>query len=144
MSISDREIRHSTCVSVDGVGILIVGPSGSGKSTLAIKLIALGAFLVGDDRCLLIRDERGITVERPPNLPMGIEARGIGILRAPMTENARLGLIVDLGKKETERLPEQQTVNIMGHDIPVFYDYKLDAFAQSLYIFARYGIVKDL
>ena len=26
MSISDREIRHSTCVSVDGVGILIVGP----------------------------------------------------------------------------------------------------------------------
>jgi len=26
----------------------------------------------------------------------------------------------------------------------VFYDYKLDAFAQSLYIFARYGIVKDL
>jgi len=135
VSISDREIRHSTCVSVDGVGILIVGPSGSGKSTLAMKLIALGAFL---------GDERGITVERPPNLPMGIEARGIGILRAPMTENARLGLIVDLGKKETERLPEQQAVNIMGHDIPVFYDYKLDAFAQSLYIFARYGIVKDL
>ncbi len=131
-------------MSVDGVGILIVGPSGSGKSTLAMKLIALGAFLVGDDRCLLIGDERGITVERPPNLPMGIEARGIGILRAPMTDNARLGLIVDLGKKETERLPEQQAANIMGHDIPVFYDYKLDAFAQSLYIFARYGIVKDL
>ena len=64
MSISDREIRHSTCVSVDGVGILIVGPSGSGKSTLAIKLIALGAFLVGDDRCLLIGDGRGITVEQ--------------------------------------------------------------------------------
>ena len=144
MSISDREIRHSTCVSVDGVGILIVGPSGSGKSTLAIKLIALGAFLVGDDRCLLIGDERGITVERPPNLPMGIEARGIGILRAPMKDNARLGLIVDLGQRETERLPEQRTANIMGHDIPVFYDYKLDAFAQSLYIFARYGIVKDL
>jgi hypothetical protein len=61
-----------------------------------------------------------------------------------MTDNARLGLIVDLGKKETERLPEQQAANIMGHDIPVFYDYKLDAFAQSLYIFARYGIVKDL
>ena len=144
MSISDREIRHSTCVSVDGVGILIIGPSGSGKSTLAMKLITLGAFLVGDDCCLLIGDERGITVERPPNLPMGIEARGIGILRAPMKDNARLGLIVDLGQKETERLPEQRTDKIMGHDIPVVYDYKLDAFAQSLYIFARYGIVKDL
>ena len=47
MSMSDREIRHSTCVSVDGVGILIVGPSGSGKSTLAMKLIALGAFWLG-------------------------------------------------------------------------------------------------
>ncbi len=144
MSTIDREIRHSTCVSVDGVGILIVGPSGSGKSTLAMKLIALGAFLVGDDRCLLQRDERGITVERPPNLPMGIEARGIGILRAPMEDDARLGLIVDLGQKETERLPEHRTVNIMGHEIPVFYDYKLDAFAQSLYIFARYGVVKNL
>jgi HPr kinase/phosphorylase len=65
-------------VSVDGVGILIVGPSGSGKSTLAMKLIALGAFLVGDDRCLLIGDERGITVERPPNLPMGIELEFYG------------------------------------------------------------------
>jgi HPr kinase/phosphorylase len=75
---------------------------------------------------------------------MGIEARGIGILRAPMKDNARLGLIVDLGQKETERLPEQRTAKIMGHDIPVFYDYKLDAFAQSLYIFARYGVVKDL
>jgi len=144
MSMKDCEIRHSTCVSVDGVGILIVGPSGSGKSTLAMKLIALGAFLVGDDRCLLIGDERGITVERPPNLPMGIEARGIGILRAPMKDNTRLGLIVDLGQKETERLPEQRTATIMGQDIPVFYDYKLDAFAQSLYIFARYGIVKNL
>ena len=144
MSTIDREIRHSTCVSVDGVGILIVGPSGSGKSTLAMKLIALGAFLVGDDRCLLQRDERGITVERPPNLPMGIEARGIGILRAPMEDDARLGLIVDLGQKETERLPEHRTANIMGHEIPVFYDYKLDAFAQSLYIFARYGVVKNL
>lgn len=144
MSTIDREIRHSTCVSVDGVGILIVGPSGSGKSTLAMKLIALGAFLVGDDRCLLQRDERGITVERPPNLPMGIEARGIGILRAPMKDDARLGLIVDLGQKETERLPEHRTANILGHEIPVFYDYKLDAFAQSLYIFARYGVVKDL
>ena len=79
-----------------------------------MKLIALGAFLVGDDRCLLIGDERGITVERPPNLPMGIEARGIGILRAPMKDNARLGLIVDLGQKETERLPEQRTPRSWG------------------------------
>ena len=54
MSIIDREIRHSTCVSVDGVGILIIGPSGSGKSTLAMKLITLGAFLVGDDCLSLI------------------------------------------------------------------------------------------
>jgi HPr kinase/phosphorylase len=144
MIIGDREIRHSTCVSVDGVGILIIGPSGSGKSTLAMKLIALGAFLVGDDRCLLLGNKSGITVERPPNLPVGIEARGIGILRAPMTDNARLGLVVDLGQKETERLPEQRTTNIMGHDIPLFYDCKLDAFAQSLYILARYGIVKNL
>ena len=144
MIISDREIRHSTCVSVDSVGILIVGPSGSGKSTLAMKLIALGAFLVGDDRCLLLGNESGVTVERPPNLPMGIEARGIGILRAPMKDNARLGLIVDLGQKETERFPEKRTANIMGHDIPLYYDYKLDAFAQSLYILARYGIVKNL
>ena len=100
--------------------------------------------MVGDDRCLLLGNENGVTVERPPNLPMGIEARGIGILRAPMKDNARLGLIVDLGQKETERLPEKRTANILGHDIPLYYDYKLDAFAQSLYILARYGIVKNL
>ena len=66
----------------------------------------------------------------------------MGIKRAELNftrdaDNARLGLIVDLGQKETERLPEQRTAKIMGHDIPVFYDYKLDAFAQSLYIFPR-------
>ena len=139
MSISDREIRHSTCVSVNGVGILIVGPSGSGKSTLAIKLIALGAFLVGDDRCLLIRDERGITVERPPNLPMGIEARGIGILGADYVGPTLLALAVDLDNTEPARLPNHYTFARFGVRVPLLKRVPDPHFVPAILQFLSHG-----
>ncbi|MDX5349528.1 MAG: serine kinase, partial [Paracoccaceae bacterium] len=44
------QIVHATSVAVDGRGLLILGPSGAGKSSLALRLIALGARLVADDR----------------------------------------------------------------------------------------------
>ena len=49
-------VLHGSCVALaapPGVlprGVLILGPSGAGKSTLALRLMALGATLVADDR----------------------------------------------------------------------------------------------
>lgn len=35
----ETHLRHATCVSLSGAGVLILGPSGSGKSDLALRLI---------------------------------------------------------------------------------------------------------
>ena len=48
-------IMHATCVDVNGSGVLIIGRPGSGKSSIAINLLALGATLVADDQCELVR-----------------------------------------------------------------------------------------
>jgi HPr kinase/phosphorylase len=47
------EILHASCIALEGRGLLILGPSGAGKSSLAIRMMALGASLVSDDRTLV-------------------------------------------------------------------------------------------
>ena len=85
------DILHATCVAVDGRGLLILGPSGSGKSGLALRLIALGATLVSDDRTRITAHEGLLTATCPSPAILGlIEARGLGLLRAPVTESAKV------------------------------------------------------
>ena len=51
-------VRHASAVVLEqgaeqggrALGVLIEGPSGTGKSALALRLMALGARLVADDR----------------------------------------------------------------------------------------------
>lgn len=90
---------HGTCVARDGAGVLLLGPSGAGKSDLALRLLTRGFELVADDRVLI---EDG-AASAPASLAGLIEVRGLGILRVPYLELARLALTVELG--ETERLP---------------------------------------
>ena len=40
----------------EDAGVLLLGESGSGKSEAALRLIAIGAKLVADDRCELLFD----------------------------------------------------------------------------------------
>lgn len=111
---------HATAVALDtGRGVLILGPSGAGKSALALRLMALGAHLVADDRVDL-RHEAGALLAAAPAALFGlIEARGAGILRATALASARIALVVDLSERETERLPPMRHSEILGVSLPL-------------------------
>ncbi|MBL6851869.1 MAG: HPr kinase/phosphatase C-terminal domain-containing protein [Alphaproteobacteria bacterium] len=96
---------HATCVVYKRAGILLIGKSGSGKSDLALRLIALGARLVADDRTDL-KVKNGALVATPPKVIAGLlEIRGVGIVETPNAASTRIALVVDLSGK-VERLPE--------------------------------------
>ncbi|GGD23998.1 HPr kinase [Sinisalibacter lacisalsi] len=108
------ETRHATTVAIEGAGVLIIGPSGSGKSGLALGLMAHGAELVADDRTRLELREGWPWALAPERLAGVIEARGVGLVRAPFLRSAPLGLVVDMGAAETARLPEPLEETVLG------------------------------
>lgn len=111
---------HATAVALGpGRGVLILGPSGSGKSSLALRLMALGAQLVADDRVELMAEGGGLNARAPAVLRGRIEARGVGILRAESLEAAQLVLAVDMGRDETERLPPFREITFHGITLPL-------------------------
>ncbi len=121
---ADRLNVQATCVSLDGVGILLRGSPGSGKSDLALRLVDAGAFLVADDLTLLIR-EAGILLARlpddaPPETRGRLEIRGIGLIPVQAIDSAPLGLVVELKPQgEIERLPAPARWRCLGLEIPV-------------------------
>ncbi len=118
---------HASAVRVGNRAVLIRGPSGAGKSHLAFDLILAGrtgqiapAVLVGDDRVYLDASE-GRLVARPARELAGlIEIRGLGIRRCDFTQEAIVGLVVDLSAADAERLPppEALTICISGIKVP--------------------------
>lgn len=110
---------HATTVAVEGRGLLILGPSGSGKSSLALQLMAVGAVLVADDRTD-VAVEGGRLIARVPQALRGrIEARGVGILNAPVSGPVPLALAVDLGRAEDQRLPPFRSHSVAGMSLPL-------------------------
>jgi serine kinase of HPr protein (carbohydrate metabolism regulator) len=92
--------------------VLIQGPSGSGKSRLALNLLHAAsqnlipfARLVADDRAH-IEAAHGRLLVRPAEALAGlIEVRGLGLRRLPCEHVAVVGLVVEIGAQDTERLP---------------------------------------
>jgi len=124
LSAPDRLFLQATCVAVDGVGVLLRGPSGSGKSDLALRLIDAGAVLVADDGVELRRDGVRLMATLPSAAPEsvrgGLEVRGLGILPVPSVAAAPVGLAFDMVTAGgVERLPELQTIQWLGIDIPL-------------------------
>ena len=114
----DGSVIHASAVALDGRGIVILGPSGAGKSALALQLMALGAVLIADDRVLLTLRGGRLHAAAPPGLPPLIEARGIGLLRAPLHAGAvAVSLAVDLARTEDSRLPPWRSVSLLGQPI---------------------------
>ncbi|WP_035693733.1 HPr kinase/phosphorylase [Azospirillum halopraeferens] len=110
---------HGTCVEVGGVGVLLRGPSGAGKSDVALRLIDGGARLVADDRVALRLEGGRPVAAAPPALAGLLEVRGVGILPVPAAPAAAVGLVVDLvGRDTVERLPEPETVTLVGTPVP--------------------------
>jgi serine kinase of HPr protein (carbohydrate metabolism regulator) len=105
---------HATAVLVGPKAVLIRGASGSGKSLLAWQLLhsappqgALGFVrLVGDDRVHIEARAGRLLVRANAALAGLIEMRGLGIRRLDFEPLAVVGLIVDLGAADGERLPQ--------------------------------------
>ncbi len=105
---------HATCVRIGSAGaafgappdagVLLLGKSGSGKSDLALRLIALGATLVADDRTDLYVWRRKLYARAPARLAGLIEVRGVGILKLPHAPCVCVALVVELGR-DAARLP---------------------------------------
>jgi HPr kinase/phosphorylase len=126
---------HASAVLVGNRAVLIRGPSGAGKSRLAFDLILAGragqiapAVLIGDDRVHLearheqLKDQlQDQLIVRPARELAGlIEIRGLGIRRCDFADEAIVGLVVDLGAADAERLPppEARLTRIHGVSLP--------------------------
>ncbi len=110
---------HATCVSLDGMGLLIRGPSGIGKSDLALRLIDTGARLVADDRVELMISNNDVVARAPETLAGLLEVRGLGVLRFPFFDTTIIHLVVDLANpKDVARLPERSITDLVGMDRP--------------------------
>lgn len=124
------EQRHATTVSVDGRGVMLCGPSGSGKSDLALRLIDDGARLIADDRTDLSLDAGRVMASPPLSIAGRMEIRGYGIVPMPFEQSVPLALVVELVDREAvERLPEPQTLEILGQALPVVALHAQDASA---------------
>jgi HPr kinase/phosphorylase len=115
--MSDSPTVHASAVLVGRHAVLIRGPSGAGKSRLAFDLILAGrtgqvppAVLVGDDRVHLATAGDQLWVRPARELAGLIEIRGLGIRRCDFISEAVVGLIVDLGAEDAERLPPPEAL----------------------------------
>jgi len=132
--------HHATAVAAAGRACLITGESGSGKSTLAIRMIALGADLVADDRVEIRRADDRLLLSAPATVEGLIEARGAGILRLPARREAPLALIVDLDRIPAGRLPEPLTTEILGLSVPVLAGAGQAELASLVTVILRHGL----
>ncbi len=116
----DPLLLHASCVAVADRGLLILGPSGAGKSALCLQLLALGARLVSDDRTRVAARDGTLVARCPAPAQEGlVEARGIGLLRAPPAGPTPVALVADLSRPETDRLPPDRRITIAGIDLPL-------------------------
>jgi HPr kinase/phosphorylase len=107
-------ILHASAVALAGRGVLILGASGAGKSALALRLIGRGAALVADDRVIVARRGAALIATAPATLKGMIEARGLGILRAPAVPEAPISLAVDLDRPSAARMPQRDIITYLG------------------------------
>ena len=129
MSEEPLKPLHASCVSINGIGVLLRGPSGSGKSDLTLRLIGDGAILVADDQVQL-KDVAGSLAARAPDLLAGkLEVRGCGIMVFPRLESVAVRMVVDLVPRlNVQRLPKPASCHLFGFKLPL---YQLHAFDSS-------------
>jgi HPr kinase/phosphorylase len=134
------ETLHATSVSVEGHAVLILGASGTGKSALALQLIALGAELVADDRTIITRSSKTLRASVPEAIAGQIEARGVGILGVPHVASAQVVLAVDMGRQSAKRLPEPETIDVLGIALPCLCRVDGPHFAAAILLSLRRSI----
>ena len=128
-------LARGTAVAAGPRALLITGPSGAGKSSLAIELISRGLRLVADDAVLVTPGPGGVDLAAPPPVRGLIEARGLGLLSAPVAERARLVALADLGREEGERLPPERWASFHGATVRLFHGVRSPSFAAALHVY---------
>lgn len=143
MAVATAEVLHAGCVALPvpggARGVLILGPSGAGKSALALQLLALGAVLVADDRCAVARRGDRLVAQAPAAIRGLIEARGVGLLRAPTLPEAELALAVDLGQAETQRLPPERELTVLGVPLACLHAVAAGHFPAAILLYLQQG-----
>jgi HPr kinase/phosphorylase len=134
-----HQTLHASCVAVSGRGLLILGPSGSGKSALALRMLALGATLVADDRTDLTSTVSGLVAASPSAIRGMIEARGIGILVSPALDSVVVSLAIDLAQPEDQRLPPFRKITILGCEIDLVLHPQNPHFPEALMLYLSHG-----
>ena len=83
---------------------------------MALRLIDGGAQLVSDDQTLLENDSGKLRMRTNAVLEGLLEVRGVGIFPVSSTQDATLGLVVDLlgPKDRISRMPEKEFADILG------------------------------
>jgi hypothetical protein len=95
---------HASCVALGAQGVLLLGKPGAGKSDLALRLIDEGARLVADDRTILFARRGSLYGKSPDSIRGLMEIRGLGIVALPSRADAKIALVVKLGREDA-RLP---------------------------------------
>jgi len=119
--MSEREtmLVHATAVALGGEAVLLCGPSGSGKSDLALRLVDEGARLVADDQTRLVRRDQELWASAPGAIRDLLEVRGLGLVRLPAVDQARVALVVELVPGAAiERHPEPDAAALLGLSVP--------------------------
>ena len=121
---------HASCVSIDGVALLLRGASGAGKSDLALRLLDAGAALVADDQTCLQCEDGLLMASAPERLRGLLEIRGLGPVRMPAAAPAPVALLLDLVPlREVPRLPEPRYESILDVTLPCLSLYPFEASA---------------
>jgi HPr kinase/phosphorylase len=132
-------LLHAGAVAVAGRGVLILGPAGSGKAALALRMLALGAALVADDRVELRARGPALVASAPAALAGLVEARGFGILRVPALAEAPLFCAVDLGEAPAARLPHWRKFVLLDREIDLIPGRGIPDLGSILMVFAQCG-----
>jgi serine kinase of HPr protein (carbohydrate metabolism regulator) len=127
-------------------GVMIMGPSGAGKSDLALRAMAAGWRLVADDRTLVWRSGQSLFGRAPSTLHGLVEARGLGVLPVDVRQMAPIALLAacatDAGA--IERMPVEETVNVLGATLPCVRLFALEASALAKLTLAFQGSLSTL
>lgn len=137
--LSKLTLLHATTIAVDDRAVLIRGASGSGKSGLALQLMAYGAGLLADDRTHVWVQDGHVMADVPQTISGQIEARGVGVLKAPPTGPRRVKLVVDLDLTETERLPPMRETQLLDVAVPLVGKTGFAHFPAAILLYLRHG-----
>lgn len=135
-------IIHASTVRFGPNAVIILGASGSGKSSFALKLLAYGCELVADDRTLITATDSALFAAAPDALKGLIEARGVGILKSPVSAApARLVCAVLLDETEKTRLPEPDFIEFSGVKLRLFRKPVFEAFPEAILHYLKHEML---